>query len=295
LILSITVQPVLVRAVFVSNPAIQWQKEYGDSRTEYVSNLIQTSDGGYAFVDLGWQHSVVFQPATVYKIDSLGNVQWTKTINAFIGSKIIQTSDLGYEISGTFEDSGYLVGGSKTFVPLGYLGSIVKVDSHGNFQWIENYTSNLPILTVASSRIQTSDGGLISIGQFSIIKNDSIGNIQWEINTTYPNPLYGNMPSGFPLTSLIETSNGALAGLGIVNPDVSNQWMGNIYLVKTESFLPFHIPATLPPPLPSPIPSPTPLNNASLLGLGSEQIAIIAVVVLAVAVTSALLYRRHRK
>jgi hypothetical protein len=35
-------------------PSLEFQKEYGDSRTEVVSNLIQTSDGGYAFMDIGW-------------------------------------------------------------------------------------------------------------------------------------------------------------------------------------------------------------------------------------------------
>lgn len=56
-------------------PTIAFQKEYGDSRTEAVSNLIQTNDGGYAFVDLGWSHNVSFQPSTFYKIDSSGNLQ----------------------------------------------------------------------------------------------------------------------------------------------------------------------------------------------------------------------------
>ena len=35
-----------------SAPATQWQKLYGSGSSESVSNLIQTSDGGYAFLDL---------------------------------------------------------------------------------------------------------------------------------------------------------------------------------------------------------------------------------------------------
>jgi hypothetical protein len=89
----------------VSAPAIEWQNSYGGS-TVSVSNLVQTTDGGYIFMDLGWRYNVGFQPSTVYKIDSAGNVQWSKTLgpyntSEYLGvSSIIKTNDGGYEIAG---------------------------------------------------------------------------------------------------------------------------------------------------------------------------------------------------
>ena len=43
----------------VSAPGIEWQENYGGS-VALASNLIQTSDGGYVFMNLGWYHSMHF-------------------------------------------------------------------------------------------------------------------------------------------------------------------------------------------------------------------------------------------
>lgn len=281
-----------------SAPAIQWQKEYGDSLTAFVSNLIQTSDGGYAFLDLGWEHSVGFQPATIYKIDSLGSVQWTETINSFAGSTIIQTNDTGYEISGFFEDSSFLmVGGTAPSLPLGYQGSIIKTDSQGNIQWIENYTSTPPILTITSSKIQASDGGLAYIQAsdgglsyletWSIIKADSSNYTHWTKELTFQ--AY-NSTYSIALFSLIETSDGAIAVLGVGNPSYGENLFGNIYLTKTEPFLPKPSPTLLPTPIQTPIitvskPVLTPVILAVALVIGIVVSSAVGL----------LLYRRHRK
>jgi hypothetical protein len=76
----IILQPTLGSAQTSSNastsaPAIQWQQHYGNT-VEYASNLIQTSDGGFIFMDLGWTFSDSESPAVIYKVDSLGNLQW---------------------------------------------------------------------------------------------------------------------------------------------------------------------------------------------------------------------------
>jgi len=53
----IILQTTLVSAQTTSGtspPATQWQKLYGSQYAIQVSNLIQTSDGGYAFLDCGY-------------------------------------------------------------------------------------------------------------------------------------------------------------------------------------------------------------------------------------------------
>ena len=119
-----------------SAPAIQWQQRYGGS-TEAVSNLIQTSDGGYAFLDLGWSYQYTFFPSSFCKVDSLGNIQWTKTYGLFRALNLVQTSDWGYEISGYWSTYG------TTYE---YTSTIIKTDSEGNVQWVENYSSSLDLL-----------------------------------------------------------------------------------------------------------------------------------------------------
>ena len=54
---TITISP---SSSSTSHPATQWQKLYGSQVTESVSNLIQTRDGGYAFLDCGKSYQALF-------------------------------------------------------------------------------------------------------------------------------------------------------------------------------------------------------------------------------------------
>ncbi len=103
---TITISP---SSSSTSPPNIQWQKLIGSGSTESVSNLIQTTDGGYAFLDCGksyQQHD--FIPSTLFKLDSSGNMQWNKTIKLFTASNLIQTSDGGYEVAGEWNTYGII-------------------------------------------------------------------------------------------------------------------------------------------------------------------------------------------
>jgi hypothetical protein len=169
-----TAEPSTVKAqstTTISAPAIVWQQEYGDHRTESVSNLIQTSDGGYAFLDLGWSHGFNLWPSVFYKVDSSGNVQWVKSIEYSTAISLIQTSDKGYEISGNWNTYGTTYETTPT---------LIKTDSQGNIQWAQNYTSEPPNLSNAVSIMQTSDGGFASSGNGTITKTDLSGSIQWK-------------------------------------------------------------------------------------------------------------------
>jgi hypothetical protein len=292
----IVLQPSLVSAQTsnsTSPPATQWQKVYGGPYSTQVSNLIQTSDGGYAFLDCGLSHQTYFFPSTLYKLDSSGNMQWNKTINLFTASNVIQTSDGGYEIAGEWNTYGTTYQTTPT---------VIKLNSKGDIQWYEN-TSTVLNLAVVSSNIQTSDGGgfahikqgnpngFPSAIQPALVKTDSNNNTQWIENITYSGPLNyfnGTITFPFKIFSLIETSDGALAGLGSADP-MLNTPGGEIYIIKTAPFLPLPSQSPLPTPLPSPTPAPTMITV-------NEQILIIALIAVVVALSIVLLtYRRHRK
>jgi hypothetical protein len=225
-------------------------------------------------------------------------MQWNKTINLFAAWSLIQTSDGGYEISGRWSTYG------TTYV---YTPTVIKTDSNGNIQWYEN-TSTILSLAIASSTIQTSDGGFAyfvpanvtfypsTASVPTLVKTDSNNNTQWTENFPYSGPYnYSNGTIFFPfkIFSLIETSDGALAGLGFADPALSPQGWGYIYLIKTAPFLPLPSQSTLPTPLPSPTPTPTPTPTMITV---NEQILIIALIAVVVALSIVMLiYRRHRK
>jgi hypothetical protein len=266
--------------------------------------LIQTSDGGYAFLDCGksyQQHD--FIPSTLFKLDSSGNMQWNKTIKLFTASNLIQTSDDGYEIAGEWNTYGIIY---QTTEPLNQTTpTLIKLNSKGDIQWYEN-TSMVLNLAIASSNIQTSDGGFVyfeagngvlnppnATVSPTLVKTDSNNNTQWIENLPYSGPSnYENGTIWFPfkMFSIIETTDGGLACLGIADPYLQPQGLwGPIYLMKTAPFLPLPSQSPLPTPLPSPTPTPTKITV-------NEQILIIALIAVVIALSIVLLiYRRHRK
>jgi hypothetical protein len=259
-----------------STPAMQWQQQYGDYRTELVSNLIQTNDGGYAFLDLGYSHSMGFGPSTLYKTDSLGNVQWQKSLSYFTAITLIQTSDKGFEISGNWN---YYPTGGKT-------PALLKTDSTGNIQWAKNYTDKPPNLNIQSSIVLLNDNSSIYLQAGGITKSDSNGHIQWQINATFTYFNYKTPPAY--LSNLIETSDGSIAALGVGTPYSHDIRQGNIVLVKTEEFLP----------KPSSVELPTPLPTTIALGILTQNLGLLAVIIIVLTtalITIIILFRRHRQ
>ena len=258
----------------VSAPFIASQKDYrhsspyDDTNVESASNLIQTSDVGYIFMDLGWRYQGSFMPSTVYKIDSSGNMQWSKTIDFLLASTIIQTNDEGYEIAGQWYSITHNI------------PTLIKMDSIGNIQWVANYSS-VPDLGVASTEIQTSDGGFVYWIDGSITKTDSNNSTLWVKNLNYTGA-DGTAP--LRLSSVIESSDGALSALGVGCSLFDNLRTGKIYLIKTEAFLPLPSQTPLPTPIATPIPTPE-----------AEVTTGILVIIAVVALVSLLFFLRKRK
>ena len=259
----------------ISAPAIALQKGYGhsgaydDTNVESASNLIQTSDGGYIFMDLGWRYQGIFSPSIVYKVDSAGSSQWNKTIDSLVASTIIQTNDERYEIAGQWYST------TNEYTP-----TLIKMDSQGNIQWVANYSS-VPDLGIASTRIQTSDGGFAYWTDGSITKTCSDNSTEWVKTFNYTGA-DGTAP--LELSSVIETSDGALAALGVGYSLLDNPRTGKIYLIKTEAFLP----------LPSQTPLPTPVATPIPASAVEVTIAIL-VPIIVVAVVGLLFFLRKRK
>jgi hypothetical protein len=104
---------------------LQWTKTIGGTKDDWGKSLIQTSDGGYAIAGSTSSFGAGKMDVYVIKLDSNGNLQWTKTIGGpdfDWGESLIQTAGGGYAIAGSTSSFG--AGGDDVYV--------VKLDKNGD-------------------------------------------------------------------------------------------------------------------------------------------------------------------
>jgi serine-aspartate repeat-containing protein C/D/E len=149
---------------------MEWNQTYGTSGSRYFvipseCCVIQTSDDGYAIAN------TVNNRVEMIKIDSAGNVEWTKTYEdgTFV-RRLIETSDGGYVLLGS---AGSFYVHTPWLAGLSPLGDIV---------WNKTYPN---LGGSFSSLIQTNDGNYALIGNTLVnpdvllVKVDSTGEILW--------------------------------------------------------------------------------------------------------------------
>jgi hypothetical protein len=159
---------------------VQWTKTIGGSSDDEAYSIIQSSDGGYVVAGWTWSFGAGNYDIYVVKLDSSGNVQWTKTIGGSSDDRaysIIQSSDGGYVVAGW----------TLSFGAGNYDMYVVKLDSGGNVQWTKTIGGSSD--DRAYSIIQSSDGGYVVAGwtlsfgagnyDIYVVKLDSGGNVQW--------------------------------------------------------------------------------------------------------------------
>jgi len=135
---------------------VVWTKTIGGSLTDVALSIIQSSDGGYAVAGETSSFGAGDSDMYVVKLDSEGNVVWTKTIGGSdfdAAYSIIQSSDGGYAVAGYTLSFG--AGGFDMYV--------VKLDSEGNVQWTKTIGGSF--YNFAWSIIQSIDGGYAVAGE----------------------------------------------------------------------------------------------------------------------------------
>ena len=150
---------------------IQWEKRYGGTAWDILSDAVRTPDGGCLLAgrstsDTGGDRT---QPSWgsfdywVLKIDSLGNLQWDKRYGGagydyLCSAKL--TSDKGFILTGY---SGSGISGDKTENNLGPNQMwTVKIDSTGNVQWDKTILTSLS--TDQCLPLQAMDGCYLFAG-----------------------------------------------------------------------------------------------------------------------------------
>jgi hypothetical protein len=239
---------------------IQWQNTIGGDWSDQLYSIEQTADGGYILGGSSGsdssedktENSIGGDDYWIVKTDSLGIIQWQKTIGGSNSDRlrsIHQTTDEGYILGGysRSEISGDKSENSK-------MGSedywIVKVDSLGGVQW-DNTIGGKKEDELYSIQ-QTTDGGYIlggystsnisgdktenCIGSYDywIVKVDSQGVIQWQ------NTIGGS--NGDVVSSIDQTTDGGYILGGTSSSNISgdkseNSKMasGDYWIVKVDS------------------------------------------------------------
>ena len=215
-----------------TGPSPYFCKAIGGPAGEAGKSLIQTSDGGYAIAGTTTSFGAGGWDVYVVKLDANGNLQLTKTIDGQAseeGNSLIQTSDGGYAITGSYD----IVDGEV------YTGDVyvVKLDAKGNLQWTK--TIGGPGYEEGRSLIQTSDGGYAIAGSTTsfgagkddvyVVKLDANGNLQWTKTIGGP----GN-EAGY---SLIQTSDGGyvIAGATYSFGTGSSDVYSDVYVIKLDA------------------------------------------------------------
>jgi hypothetical protein len=130
-----------------ANGTAQWNQTYGGANNYVASNLIKTTDGGYALA--GTVQTGSGNQYVLLKTDSSGTEQWTKTYSGTVTSDNlygIQTSDGGYALTGVTDAAN----------PAQTKAMLVKTDAAGVQQW--NQTFGGSAQNVLGAVVQNSDG-----------------------------------------------------------------------------------------------------------------------------------------
>lgn len=216
----------LIKTDSSGNP--QWEKELGCFKAapgDYTIgvSLQQTADGGYVVGGGALNESASCgtagneQRAIVEKLDSQGNLTWSKTYsigpNADGITAIRPAADGGFVAVGGVYESGPSPGG----------GLVLKMDASGSVQW---QTIVGPMGSATASLLatqQTSDGGYVASGSYFVsspncgplqcvgglvIKLDASGKVQWQ-HALSP----GSSGSLFT-DSILQTSDGGYVAAG---------------------------------------------------------------------------------
>jgi hypothetical protein len=222
------------------NGNMEWNKTFGGPDNYDAASLIQTSDGGFAFVGTNSSYYEGYVPigtipegfwssVWLVKVDEYGNVEWNRTFDTetgfYHGSSLVQTSDGGYALAGNSvsfqeEDSDLL---------------LIKTDSYGNMQWNKSYGESAGE-SDPQGFIQTLDGGFaLACKRFPFgsvyvdswfIKTDESGNLEW-------NEIFGGAGMDYP-TSLVQLLDGSFVFAGCTD---SYGYGGyDFWLIKIDNY-----------------------------------------------------------
>jgi hypothetical protein len=207
-----------------SDGTLQWTRNYGYLLgNDFGQAVKQTNDGGFIITGFTTRESDSFD---VYLVKTAfdGTLEWTKTFGDALydgGYDVQQTDDGGFIITGVYENSFPINGGTQLYRDV-YL---IKTDSNGTLQWNKTFGNTND--AVGYSVQETNDGGYIIGGERSgahLLKTTSDGTLQWS-------KTYGNLNGATGKTAAQQTNDGGY----IMTGAIINNGSFDVYLIKTDS------------------------------------------------------------
>ncbi len=191
---------------FNSDAILEWNTTFGGSGDDRGSDIIQTSDGGFAL--LGYTDSADgdilinngYRDFWMVKIDATGTLSWQKSFGfsgADEGVAVIETFDNNFLLSGVLDVTASGGLGNQGRYSTRHAGGdywSIKISSSGEFIWsrfyggsftdsptgiIENINGEFIVVGASDSNdidISTNKGSY----DFWVVKSDDRGNILWE-------------------------------------------------------------------------------------------------------------------
>ena len=207
---------------------LNWTKTIGGSGDDNGISIVGTKDGGFAIAGSTSSYGAGQNDVYVIKLDSVGNLKWTKTIGgttADYGNSLVQTQDGGYIITG--ETSSYGAGGYDVYV--------VRLDSTGSLKWTK--TIGRTGDDWGYSIVQSKDSSFLIVGSTKdygtltsyvyCIKLDLNGNLIWA------KELAGQSRTGSGASSIVQTKDGGYALTGSLDEDAMGD--GLLFITKLDS------------------------------------------------------------
>jgi len=229
--------------------SIQWQKNYGGSKTDEGTFIRQTTDGGYIVCgttyssdsDITSNHGQ--SDVLLFKISNSGSLSWAKT---FGGSNF----ESAYSLQQTF-DKGFIISGSSSSFD-GDVTSIygnddiwlVKTDSAGNLTWQSTHGGTSD--DEGSYIYQTSDSGYVVTGTTTsndyevtgqhgsydvwLLKTNSTGTLVWQKTLGGDSVDAGfsvcpTLDNGYAIFGLTNSDNGDVSGKHGGNDGIADAWL----------------------------------------------------------------------
>src|ERR1041385_5308886 len=165
---------------FESHAQNVFQKVFGESQSETGTSIHLLSDSNYIISGYTNSFTAPFRDAYLLKVDSSGNVIWSKTYGG--------SNDEVCYYAGLVNSGGYvLTGGTKSFGAGENDLFVIRTDAAGNMIW--SAITGGAYNDYGWSAIQTIDRGFLISGfaetclggcnQGLLVKTDSSGNILW--------------------------------------------------------------------------------------------------------------------
>lgn len=242
IILALFLTVCSARAIF-AQPT--YQNRYslkGDSSGALVPRCMTLATDGGLLVAASYAPDTIYNFfwTVVYKLDSLGEVEWSTMLGDTVGSTVLpggytaasvaQTSDNGYALLGSGVSDKYCV---------------AKLDSDGKLLWSGKYAAHLPKSAQSANSsttvAATTDGGMYIQGTMAsapgsvgysaaLMRLDSVGKVVWSRCIWDPYYDGGVLGTGWPSQTKV-LSDGGVIICGTTVGD-SNEFSERSFLIR---------------------------------------------------------------